>query len=68
MMHYERVNTDLTQAEKTLKAALKSTVDSETEKTALQESLELIQQAKEKYRLAQKESLETVFTRGMTMQ
>lgn len=68
MMHYERVNTDLTQAKKTLKAALKSTADSETEKTALQEALELIQQAREKCRLAQKESLETVFTQGMTMQ
>ena len=68
MMHYEHVNAALAQAEKTLKAALKSTVDSEAEKTALEESLKLIQQAKEKCRLAQKEALQTVFTQGMTLQ
>lgn len=64
MLHYERVRDDLTQAEKTLKIALKSTIDSEAEKTALQESLELIHQAKEKCRLAQKETLQTVFQRA----
>lgn len=31
MMNYERVRTDLSQAEKTIKTALRSTTDSETE-------------------------------------
>ena len=47
MMHYERVRTDLSQAEKTIKTALRFTIDSETEKAALEEALGLVQQAKE---------------------
>ena len=68
MMHYERVRTDLSQAEKTIKTALRSTVDSETEKAALEEALELVQQAKEKCRMVQEESMQALFTRGMKMQ
>ena len=67
MMHYERVRTDLSQAEKTIKTALRSTVDSETEKAALEEALELVQQAKEKCRMVQEESMQALFTRGMKM-
>ena len=67
MLHYERVNADLAQAEKTIQLALKSDVDSETERTALEESLELIRQAKETCRQAQKESMQAVFTRGINL-
>lgn len=66
MLHYERVNSDLAQAEKTIKLALKSASDSEMERTALEESLKLVRQAKEKCRFAQKESIQAVWTRGMS--
>lgn len=46
----------------------RSTVDSETEKAALEEALELVQQAKEKCRMVQEESMQALFTRGMKMQ
>lgn len=67
-MHYERVASDLQQAEKTIKMALKAACNSETEKTALQESLELVKQAREKCRLAQAESIQEIFTQGMRQQ
>lgn len=67
MMHYERVHSDLEQVEKTIKLALKSAADSETERMALEESLGLIQQAKETCRLAQKESIQAVFSQGMNL-
>ncbi|WP_270810022.1 hypothetical protein [Hungatella effluvii] len=67
MVHYDRVKDDLAQAEKTIKIALKSATDCETEKIALTESLELLQQAQEKCRLAQKETVQMVFTQGTIM-
>lgn len=67
MMHYERVRTDLSQAERTIKTALRSTVDSEPEKTALEEALGLVQQAKEKCRMAQEASIQMRITQGMEM-
>ena len=51
-MHYERVRSDLQQAERTISMALRLTRESETEKRALEESLNLVQQAAEKCRLA----------------
>ena len=68
MMHYERVRTDLSQAERTIKTALRSTVDSEAEKMALEEALGLVQQAKDICRVAQKESIQAQITQGMGMQ
>ena len=68
MMYYERVRTDLSQAERTIKTALRSTADSETEKTALEEALGLVQQAKDICRVAQKESIRAQITQGMGMQ
>lgn len=68
MMHYERVRTDLSQAERTIKTALSSTVDSEAEKMALEEALGLVQQAKDICRAAQKESIQAQITQGMGMQ
>lgn len=44
-MHYERVRSDLQQAESTISMALRSTIDSETERRALEESLNLVQRA-----------------------
>ena len=41
MLHYERVETDLSQAEKTIRSALRSECDTEAEREALQEALEL---------------------------
>ena len=43
MLHYERVETDLSQAEKTIRSALRSECDTEAEKEALQEALELVE-------------------------
>ena len=68
LMHYERVRWDLVQAENTIKMELKSTSDSETEKRALEESLELIRQAAEKCRLAQAEAVRAAFSQGMNME
>lgn len=68
MMHYERVRTDLSQAERTIKTALRSTVDSETEKTELEEALALVQQAIDICRVAQKKSIQAQITQGMEMQ
>lgn len=62
MMHYERVRTDLVQAERTIKTALQSEMDSEAEKTALEEALELVQQAKKKCQVAQQESMQKLFS------
>lgn len=68
MMHYERVASDLQQAEKTIKMALKATCDSEIEKAALKDSLELIKQARKKCQSAQSETMQTNFTQGMNLQ
>ena len=67
-MHYERVSSDLQQAERTISMALRSTIDSETEKRALEESLNLVQQAAEKCRLVQAESVQKTFSQGMSME
>lgn len=67
MLHYNRVHTALLQAEQTLKMALRSKCDTEAEVTALRESLELIQEAREKCRLAQKESVIGVIHGGIKM-
>lgn len=67
-MHYERVRSDLQQAERTINMALRSSIDSETEKKALEESLALIQQATEKCRLAQAEAVRETFLKGMSME
>ena len=46
-MHYERVRTDdLQQAERTISMALRLNIDSETEKRALEEALNLVQEAR----------------------
>ena len=68
MMHYERVKNDLSQAERTIKTALRSTVDSELEKEALEDALKFLQQAKEKCRKAQEESIQIRITHGIEMQ
>lgn len=67
-MHYERVRSDLQQAERTINMALRANIDSETEKKALEESLALIQRATEKCRLAQAESVLETFSQGMSME
>lgn len=67
-MHYERVRSDLQQTERTINMALRSSIESETEKKALEESLALIQRATEKCRLAQAESVRETFLKGMSME
>ena len=67
-MYYERVRSDLQQAERTIIIALRSNIDLETEKRALEESLNLVQEAAEKCRLAQAESLRKTFSQGMSME
>ena len=68
MMHYGRVRSDLQQAERTISMALRSNIDSETEKKALVEALNLVQEAAEKCRLAQAESVRKTFAQGMSME
>lgn len=68
MMHYGRVRSDLQQAERTISMALRSNIDSETEKRALEEALNLVQQATERCRLAQAESIRETFSQGMNME
>ena len=67
-MHYERVSSDLQQTERTISMALRSNIDSETEKKALEEALNLVQEAAEKCRLAQAESVRKTFSQGMSME
>ena len=67
-MHYERVRSDLQQAERTISMAMRSNIDSETEKRALEEALNLVQQATERCRLAQAESIRETFSQGMNME
>ena len=67
-MHYERVRSDLQQTERTISMALRSNIDSETEKRALEEALNLVQQATERCRLAQAESIRETFSQGMNME
>ena len=67
-MHYERVHSELQQAERTIIMALRSNIDSETEKRALEESLNLVQEAAEKCRLVQAESVQKTFSQGMSME
>lgn len=67
MMHYERVRVDLAQAERTIKIALKSTIDSEAEKAALKEAVDLVQQAEKKCQMAQQESIQKLFLPVMKM-
>ena len=67
-MYYERVRSDLQQAERTIIIALRSNIDSETEKKALEEALNLVQEAAEKCRLAQAESVRKTFSQGMSME
>ena len=67
-MHYERVRSDLQQTERTISMALRSNIDSETEKKALEEALNLVQEAAEKSRLAQAESIRKTFSQGMSME
>ena len=67
-MYYERVRSDLQQAERTIIMALRSNIDSEIEKRALEESLNLVQEAAEKCRLAQAESVQKTFSQGMSME
>lgn len=68
MMHYKDVEEDLQRAEETIKTALRSKMDTETDKKALGEALELVQQAGEKCRLAQNEFLQENVFGGMRMQ
>lgn len=68
MMHYKEVEEDLQRAEETIKTALRSKMDTETDKKALREALELVQQAGEKCRLAQNEFLQENVFGGMRMQ
>ena len=67
-MYYERVRSDLQQAERTIIIALRSNIDLETEKRALEESLNLVQEAAEKCRLAHAESIRKTFSQGMSME
>ena len=67
-MHYERVRSDLQQAERTISMALRSNIDSETEKRALEESDRKSEQATERCRLAQAESIRETFSQGMNME
>jgi hypothetical protein len=67
-MYYERVRSDLQQAERTIIIALRSNIDLETEKRALEESLNLVQEVAEKYRLVQAESVQKTFSQGMSME
>ena len=67
-MHYERVRSDLQQADRTISMALRTNIDSETEKRALEEALNLVQQATERCRLAQAESIRETFSQGMNME
>ena len=67
-MHYERIRSDLQQAERTINMALRSSIDSETEKKTLEESLKLVQEAAEKCRLAQAESVQKTFSQGISME
>ena len=67
-MYYERVRSDLQQAERTIIIALRSNIDLETEKRALEESLNLVQEAAEKCRLAQAEPIRKTFSQGMSME
>lgn len=64
-MHYERVRSDLQQAERTISMALRSNIDSETEKRALEEALNLVQQATERCLLAQAESIRACHIREL---
>ena len=66
-MHYERVRNDLQQAERTISMALRSNIDPAPGKRALEESLNLVQQAVEKCRLAQAKSVQKTFSQGMSM-
>lgn len=65
MLQYERVDADLSQAEKTIRLALRSDCDTAAEKEALRESLQLVERARETCRLAQKEMLEKIITQSM---
>ena len=65
MLQYERVDADLFQAEKTIRSALRSECDTDDEKEALREALELVERARETCRLAQKEMLEKIITQSM---
>lgn len=65
MMRYERIRVDLAQAERTIKTALQS--EMEAEKTALEEALQLLQQAKKKCQMAQQESMQKLFSPVMKM-
>ncbi|RHB66146.1 hypothetical protein [Hungatella hathewayi] len=67
-MYYERVRSDLQQAERTIIIALRSNIDLETEKRALEESLNLVQEVAEKCRLVQAESVQKTFLQGMSME
>lgn len=67
-MHYERVRSDLQRAERTIIMALRSNIDSEIEKRALEESLNLVQEAAEKCCLAQAESVQKTFSQGISME
>ena len=65
MLQYERVDTDLSLAEKTIRSALRSECDTDAEKEALREALELVGKARETCRLAQKETLEKIIAQSM---
>ena len=67
-MYYERVRSDLQQAERTIIIALRSNIDLETEKRALEESLNLVQEVAEKCRLVQAEPVQKTFSQGMSME
>ena len=67
-MYYERVRSDLQQAERTIIIALRSNIDLETEKRALEESLNLVQEVAEKSRLVQAECVQKTFSQGMSME
>nr|WP_308625380.1 hypothetical protein [uncultured Eisenbergiella sp.] len=68
MLHYERVQTALDQAERALQTASRSEIDSEAEKAALKEALEMVRQANEKCRTAQMNSVKEMISSCMKMQ
>ena len=67
MMHYERVEHALTDAAKAIQSAMKSTIDTEKEKAALEKSLELVQQAKDECRTVQSETIVHTMFQGPSM-
>ena len=64
-MNYEQVYDDLTRAERSIKAFMRSGCKTEREKETLKKSLELVGDAKENCRLIQEEHIKSEVMQGM---